>query len=862
MRVLLCQTPRLTYVQAIELLQRETLGGQVDLALFPELAIEHPPQCTGQGELTFENVALLMLSRFCKQKRMYLVLGSVEERAHGCLYDTCIVLNRDGEFLYKYRKRSGVFLGKTAGDEPGIFDSEFGPIGILLSSEIEEDSRWQDILVRKPYLVLNPARAPMQLDPVLLHTHPELQNSAWHKSLRRLEHIVEARTRQCACSFVRADAPFQDGGAGTSILFEPHRSVLPPRWGACFFVVDTMHPYELEGRKLPGWRQLSIDERATSAAHDRALLLAEEIERGPRYMVWTLRPGDKGGLKVGLSHWNNSAAQRDRITHLENSALSDGVVNIGRAGAFLVPIIGKDGRQLYATVTVKGAFLIWDVKMKRELSSSQVGATGLSAMSAWKGTNQIILASSAKGMTTLKVFEEHEAIAELRLDDACKVAKHRKSSVAASPRKAHLDREKTQSALPVLANAKRTPFVRALFHVRSSIAVVIFEAIDEDHGPTAMLADLDDGTAQSLDVYGSGPPPISLEDDESDSSKADMVGHQTVDRLVRADVVDLQVRTKMQRVLACLYDSNRLVQIALGDKQLHEFLLLEDGAGERQRSDCPVNFAVLRTQSHSETYHVVVSYQSMYLRWFQVSLTMGKLQAQVVLTATVTHLTLLEWPSPPRPGLPIEKPSGASTGPKRATVRASIHHKAIVNDVGNANHRQSVRVFTQAEKDRESDRTPLHARPSVLGPLASPRSRQSIQRQNSFVSQTSRTQRESRILGRMSVSYKAHDRKNATPSSTMSPHDDRFMAKDHISLCIVAFDVMGGLPILLARGAKIAKVYTCSDHFGDKSAKVDQLLCDGKTIAVQLSNGDIRHIEFAFEDDQLSLKDIPMDFPT
>jgi hypothetical protein len=287
----------------------------------------------------------------------------------------------------------------------------------------------------------------------------------------------------------------------------------------------------------------------------------------------------------------------------------------------------------------------------------------------------------------------------------------------------------------------------------------------------------------------------------------------------------------------------------MGDKQLHEFLLLEESAGERQRADSPVSFAVLQTQSYGETYNIVVSYQSMYLRWFQVSLTTAKLQSQVALTALVTHLTLLEWQSSSLAAPPIEKPSGLPGGPKR---RVSIQQKAFASDSGSTQRRESLKPGSaQAGKDPESNRTAFVSRPSVLAPILTNKTRRS----SLIIESTPPTSSSARRASRLSIG----NSRGESPQRNIET--DRIMANQQ-SLCIIAFDVAGGMPMLLARGAKIAKVYTCSDHFGDKSAKVDQLICDGKIIAVQVSNGDIRHVEFVVEDDQVTLKDIPMDLPT
>lgn len=857
MRVLIYQTPRLTYVQAIELLQRDNNGGHVDLAVFPELAIDHPPQCTGQGELTFENVALLMLSRYCKINKMYLVLGSVEERDDALSYDTCIVFNRIGEILHFYRKQS--VLGKAAGTTPGVFDSEYGPIGILLGAEVDEEQRWQDILIRRPCLILNPARAPMQLDPVLIHSHPNLQVSAWQKGLRRLEHIVETRTRQYACSFVRADAPFHEGGAGTSMLVEPHRSVLAPRWGPTYCLVDTLQPYELEGRKLPGWRTLSVDERARMAGRDRALLTQEEIERGPRYLVWTLRPASNGGMKKPgvATQWST---QRDQLANVN---FASGVFSVLKPAAFLVPLTLKDGHPLYASITSNGEYIIWDVRLKRKLSSSMLGATDLSAASSWCNSNQIILASSSKGVTTLKVFEEHDPIGEIKLDHDCHVTKFRSSVKQSTEHFSHSARHSRghhrfhvegRAAKPMLA---WTPKILALFHLRASQAVVVFEPRDRDHGPTAKLVDLDDGDVQDVDVYGSGPPILRSDDSDDDEVHEEHVLKQpSVDKLVQAHILDHYIKGRLQRLLVCLYDSNRLVQCVFGGGDFNDLMLLEEGANERTRSDAPVCFAVLQN-FHSDCYHLVASYQSSMVRFWQVNLTVAKLQSQTTLQAGVaTHLTMFDWPrSPGRSASAsptVEKPSGLSTGrPKtgNSLFFASAVAAARPNTapVPISRPKLSVNMPDPRSSQRGSSAYGLANR-SALSPLLNFHSQRppGVGHPRELQKRFARAGRRRSIQKTIGGGY-VHE----------VPHDEF----REFCLCIVAFDVMGGMPILLTRGGRMAKVYTCHDHFVDKHAKVDQLICDGDTIAVQISNGDVRHVEFVSEDDVTTMKQVPLELP-
>lgn len=190
MRVLVLQTPRLTYVQTLDILLRETRNRRVDLAVLPEFSLDHPLQCTNYGELSYHNVAIMMLARLAKQRQLYLVLGSVEERCEErCeerVYDTCVTFDPSGDFR-AHRKGSG---------EVASFEMEgVGVVGLLIGSEVEDPLKWSELLKLSPSLLLNPCSAPLQLDQALAKAHPELQVAAWHQGFRWIESLVAARLR-------------------------------------------------------------------------------------------------------------------------------------------------------------------------------------------------------------------------------------------------------------------------------------------------------------------------------------------------------------------------------------------------------------------------------------------------------------------------------------------------------------------------------------------------------------------------------------------------------------------------------------------------------------------------------------------
>jgi len=694
------------------------------------------------------------------------------------------------------------------------------------------------------------------------------------------------------------------------MLVEPHRSVLAPRWGACFLLVDTLHPYELEGRKLPGWRQLTDDERARLATRDRALLTQEEIERGPRYLVWTMRPSNKGGLKMpGLNaQWAASNAQRQGVAGgAVEFDFSGDFLNMKRPASFLVPIVERDGRHMYTSLTSKGQLLIFDIKLKKEIASSMLGASGLTAVNVWKVPNQMIVASTNKGITTLKIFEGSKSVGEVKLDYLYQVTRIRRSSAMhrssmqrsdsartsvamrdtsadASPKtqkdvskesgsatsnrrsaeawrgsKMRLSRESIQSGGPRVLN------VRYIFHASNDQAIVIVEPVSAEHGPTAKIVDMELGQVVDVDVYGGGPP--TFDDDREDDEQLEdfatkrldaAAQHLKVDKLIQATTLDLKVNGKSQRFLVCMYDSNRLTQFNLQDNELHEVMLVEESADVRKRWDFPITFAALPNTYCNDTYHLVATYQSSMIRWWQVGMTSGKMLSHATLNAAVTHLTMFEW-TPPQSSSTVpsqlEKPSGAPGGFKSRRSHFSLPASKD-KETGSASperHRHaSVRVVTDKPEEQRHVKTPQSQhKGGTHGGLGSPlRKRSTVKSHRSSLS--SRMHRHS-LGSQLSASggLLAH-----------SVTDDFLVNKDQSCLCIIAFDVVGSLPIFIARGGRIGKVYTCNDHFVDRGTKVDQLRCDGDTIAIQLSNGDVRHMEFFFEDQTISMKAVPLDLPS
>jgi hypothetical protein len=792
----------------LELLQHETEEDQYDLACFPEICVDHPPQCTGHGALSLENVALRVLAQLAKNKKMYIVLGSVEEKVDGKCYDTCVVLDRSGDICLTYRKQSTSSVTKAVGNEMGIFHTEQGPIGILLSSEVEEKSKWMQILEQKPYFVLNPARAPCTADPFLLNKYPELQVKAWHAQLAKIERLVTTMTRYFPCSFVRVDAPYLQGGSGTSLLFEPHRSFIAPRATAVIFSVETLHPNELPQRRLPGWRALTIEDRALAlersannlgaAAHEATS--DEALEKGPRYLVWTMRPPHKGMGKRGPT----SGSAKQRSEGLVNDMVEHGLpFSQSIRNAFQVPLRARTGEALFLYAEAYGRVILWDVALKNDRWSHKFPANQrITAAAGWEQPWQYIIATVDTSMNLLfTVFDQETILRTIPVNFF---------SAVVGTVNTNMDSEQPQQPTdgPPNLKGRARAAVRFLHYVSGTLVLAVLEG-----APVALLTDIETQTSQEISIHG-GPP--------AERARAELVGTHLIKQRFRE-------RSTCSAV-ACLFRSNHLCHVSLDDLYTYDQTLIEDAATVKQRSDIPLHSAAVQ---YSGYYHLIVTYQSMTLRWWQVSLNQCKLQTHTILSSAMVHLTAIYWGPSPSAGLG-QLGSPVATAAARTSTSASQKLKSGSQSTTSP-ARQSRKTMGM-RKTRQANEEDVNAEfPGALNAaLANEHQHQ-------------RAQRGSIIAEEISTMPAAEETQDNTDSGYMPPD---------ICICIIGIDANGAMPLLFARGGRITRVYQCSDHFVEKSVEVERIYSEGTDIAVMLSNGDIRFFEFYADETVMALQDL------
>ena len=505
-----------------------------------------------------------------------------------------------------------------------------------------------------------------------------------------MEALVQSRLRSFGAtadlprfSFVRADAPLRQGGAGLSILVEPNRSVLVPTWGPSFFVVEVDR--DRPARKLPKWRTLSIEEiikAASKSSHDRELLKCDTVEIGPRYRVWTLRtPTLSKAALTQAGEWSTLWAERNKheeSVHTQNSFHSlSALVGLGtKANCFFLPISTRDGRQLYVVAERNASITLWDLRHRREfLSFSFAESTAsrrsnrtnfsellsrdqrgeVTAVGAGPSTSQFVVAGVTETGLLLQLFEEKKLLQDFSFFfddfpwDEWKLFPPLELEEKVT---FHQDEE----------DKSHTVKIRGIFWSSPLQAVAIADSEDPEKPEVALLLDLEKagvGSVQILDIYCDGPPKLDAIEEMTETqdlsalsasipSAADELQTESSfsekeerDKLVMVKAFERQQFPESkypQSGLVCLWKSDRLCIVTYSDWRVHDQVLVDDPGTAKDRLDMPLCASILPGDGACS---VLASYASMIIRWWRVSLKSCFQQACVVLSSPVTNFGLL-----------------------------------------------------------------------------------------------------------------------------------------------------------------------------------------------------------------------------
>jgi len=103
------------------------------------------------------------ISSFAKSHGMYIIFPVVERKGSK-VYNSAVVIGRDGEYIGSYHKIHPTIweieAGITPGKEAGIFDLDFGRIGILICFDLNFNDVAKSLLEKRPKLVFFPSMYP------------------------------------------------------------------------------------------------------------------------------------------------------------------------------------------------------------------------------------------------------------------------------------------------------------------------------------------------------------------------------------------------------------------------------------------------------------------------------------------------------------------------------------------------------------------------------------------------------------------------------------------------------------------------------------------------------------------------------
>src|SRR5690554_1818118 len=99
------------------------------------------------------------LGEVAKKHNMYIVAGLLEKEGE-VVYNTAVLINRQGELAGKYRKvslpREEIEGGITPGDELPVFDTDFGKIGIMICWDVQFPEVSRSLAMKGAEVILLP----------------------------------------------------------------------------------------------------------------------------------------------------------------------------------------------------------------------------------------------------------------------------------------------------------------------------------------------------------------------------------------------------------------------------------------------------------------------------------------------------------------------------------------------------------------------------------------------------------------------------------------------------------------------------------------------------------------------------------
>ncbi len=133
----------------VESLIKKSKSQKLDFIVLPEMfTTPYQVELFNTYKQTDDTEVITFLQNLAQKHQSYIIGGSVPEYNQTKLYNTTYIINRNGKIIHKYRKIHLFSItypnGKTfdesetltAGETLGVFDTEFGKMGVMICFDI------------------------------------------------------------------------------------------------------------------------------------------------------------------------------------------------------------------------------------------------------------------------------------------------------------------------------------------------------------------------------------------------------------------------------------------------------------------------------------------------------------------------------------------------------------------------------------------------------------------------------------------------------------------------------------------------------------------------------------------------------
>jgi predicted amidohydrolase len=138
----------------------KAIPGEVDLIVFPEAtsAVDTGLSYADVAD-TIPGAITRQYGELARRKNSYIVAG-IDEREGAAVYNSAVLINREGQVIGKYRKvyipREEIEVGITPGTDYPVFDTDFGCIGMMICWDVQYPEPARALALRGAEILLLP----------------------------------------------------------------------------------------------------------------------------------------------------------------------------------------------------------------------------------------------------------------------------------------------------------------------------------------------------------------------------------------------------------------------------------------------------------------------------------------------------------------------------------------------------------------------------------------------------------------------------------------------------------------------------------------------------------------------------------